>query len=156
MEKKSTKYLNSANSGKLINKDLKNICYRFNLKRSKIKPRNIFNNNKLFAFQKAAGNFTLLKKLIHQTFVDKYYHDKNFYNVKVIGNIINNESTHVVAQFKDYLIYGDDSEFLQKIYNMEDIKKYLPKIFDYYECCSVIFPNYVILYESKYIYKNIQ
>ena len=156
MDKKGPKYLKSGNSGKRNNKDLININYNMNFKRSKIKPRNIFNNNKLFAYQKAAGNIILLKKLIHQTFVDKYYHDKNFYNAKVIEDIINNESTHVVAEFKDYLIYGDDSEFLQKNYNIKDCTRYLPKIFDYYDSCSVIFPNYVILPESKYIYKNIQ
>ena len=32
----------------------------------------------------------------------------------------------------------------------------LPKIYEYYISCSVIFPNYVILPESQYIYKNIQ
>ena len=156
MDKKGPKYLKSGNSGKRNNKDLININYNMNFKRSKIKPRNIFNNNKLFAYQKAAGNIILLKKLIHQTFVDKYYHDKNFYNAKVIEDIINNESTHVVAEFKDYLIYGDDSEFLQKKYNIKDCTRYLTKIFNYYDSCSVIFPNYVILPESKYIYKNIQ
>ena len=156
MDQKGPKYLKSGNSGKRNNKDLISINYNMNYKRSKIKPRNIFNNNKLFAYQKAAGNIILLKKLIHQTFVDKYYHDKNFYNAKVIEDIINNESTHVVAEFKDYLIYGDDSEFLQKNYNIKDCTRYLPKIFDYYDSCSVIFPNYVILPESKYIYKNIQ
>ena len=149
-------YLKSINSGNKNNNDFKTINYKVNFKCSKIKPKNIFNNNKLFAYQKASGNFVLLKKLIHQTFIDKYYHDKNFYNSKVIQDIINNESTHVVAEFKDYLIYGDDSEFLQKIYHIKESKKYLPKIFNYYESCSVIFPNYVILHESKYIYKNIQ
>ena len=156
MNNEGSKNINSRVSGKRTNKDINNINYKLNFNLSKIKPRNIFNNNKLFAYQKVSGNIVLLKKLIHQTFIDKYYHDKNFYNSKVIEDIINNESTHVVAEFKDYLIYGDDSEFLQKKYNMKEIRKYLPKIFHYYESCSVIFPNYVVLHESKYIYKNIQ
>ena len=156
MDKIVPKYLKTRNSGKRINKDMLNINYKINLRRSKIKPRNIFNNNKLFAYQKASGNIILLKKLIHQTFLEKYSQDKNYYNSKVIDDIINNESTHVVAEFKDYLIYGDDSEFLHKNYDIKDCRKYLPKIFNYYDSCSVIFPNYVILYESKYIYKNIQ
>ena len=156
MDKKILKNTKSRNTGQKNNSDLKTINYNINFRRCKIKPRNIFNNNKLFAYQKASGNVTLLKKLIHQTFVEKYYHDKNFYNSKVIGDIINNESTHIVAEFKDYLIYGDDSEFFQKIYSTKECRKYLPKIFNYYESCSVIFPNYVILPESKYIYKNIQ
>jgi len=156
MDKKSPNSLNLDNSGQQNNKEVKNDNFKINFKPFKIKPRNIFNNNKLFAYQKASGNFTLLKKLMHQVFVDKYYHDKNFYNAKVIGDIINNEPTHLVAEFKDYLIYGDDSEFLQKNYSIKDCKKYLPKIFNYYESCSIIFPNYVVLHESKYIYKNIQ
>ena len=61
-----------------------------------------------------------------------------------------------MAEFKDYLIEGDYSEFLQKYYNKKDINESLSKIFDYYENCSVIFPNYIILPESKYLYKNIQ
>ena len=156
MEREPLKYTKSGNSGTKFNNDLKTINYKVNFKKTKIKPKNIFKNNKLFSYQKASGNVILLKKLIHQTFVDKYYHDKSFYNQKVIEDIINNESTHIVAEFKDYLIYGDDSEFFQKIYNINDCKKYLPKIFNYYESCSVIFPNYVVLPESKYIYKNIQ
>ena len=156
MDKKPPKYNKSGNSGTINNNDLKIINQKINCKRSKIKRRNIFNNNKLFSYQKASGNIILLKKLIHQTFIDKYYHDKNFYNTKVIDDIINNESTHVVAEFKDYLIYGDDSEFFQKVYNIKESRKYLPKIFNYYESCSLIFPNYVVLHESKYIYKNIQ
>ncbi len=51
---------------------------------------------------------------------------------------------------------GDINEFLQKSYNIKECKKYLPKIYDYYNSCSVIFPNYVKLHESKYIYKNIR
>ena len=60
MDKKGPKYLKSGNSGKRNNKDLININYSMNYKRSKIKPRNIFNNNKLFAYQKACRkyNFT--------------------------------------------------------------------------------------------------
>ena len=156
MDKIPPKHSKSGNSGNKNNNDLKIINHKINCKKSKIKPKNIFNNNKLFSYQKASGNIILLKKLIHQTFIDKYYHDKNFYNSKVIEDIINNESTHIVAEFKDYLIYGDDSEFFQKMYNIKESRKYLPKIFNYYESCSVIFPNYVILHESKYIYKNIQ
>jgi GTPase SAR1 family protein len=97
-----------------------------------------------------------LEAFIYKNFKGTYSNDKNFYNVKVINEIICNETTHIVAEFKDYLIIGDYSEFLQKYYNKKDIIDSLPKIFDYYENCSVIFPNYIILPESKYLYKNIQ
>ena len=97
-----------------------------------------------------------IQKRIYANFKKEYSNDINFYNVKIINEIICNETTHIVAEFKDYLISGDYSEFLQKFYTLSDSKECLPKIFDYYESCSVIFPNYVILPESKYIYKNIQ
>lgn len=97
-----------------------------------------------------------LERKIFKDFNFIYSNDENFYNIKVINEIICNESTHIVALFKDYLITGDYSEFLQGNYTKEECLDILPKIYDYYESCSVIFPNYIILPESKYIYKNIQ
>ena len=97
-----------------------------------------------------------LEAFVYKNFKGTYSNDKNFYNVKVINEIICNETTHIVAEFKDYLIIGDYSEFLQKYYKLKQSLHDLPKIYEYYETCSVIFPNYVILPESKYIYKNIQ
>ena len=97
-----------------------------------------------------------LESIIYKNFKGTYSNDKNFYNVKVINEIICNDTTHIVAEFKDYLIIGDYSEFLQKYYKLKESLHDLPKIYEYYETCSVIFPNYVILPESKYIYKNIQ
>ena len=108
--------------------------------------QNIINKNNLHFFEKYAKIY----------FNNKYSNDPNFYYTKVINDIISNESTHVVAEFKDYLIYGDDSEFLHDIYDLYESKKYLPKLFDYYMKCSVIFPNYVVFPENKYIFKNIQ
>ena len=97
-----------------------------------------------------------LEKNIYIKFKQSYSHDNNFYNIKIINEIISNENSHVVAEFKDYLIVGDYTEFLQKFYSLKDSLDCLPNIYEYYESCSVIFPNYVILPESKYIYKNIQ
>jgi len=39
--------------------------------------------------------------------------NKDFYNVKVIEEIINNKSKNIVAELKDYLIKGRKSELLQ-------------------------------------------
>ncbi len=97
-----------------------------------------------------------LERYVFLKFNDFYSNKEDFYNIKVINEIICNESTHVVAAFKDYLINEDTSEFLQKFYTRKESKEGLPKIFEYYDCCSVIFPNYIVLPESKYIYKNIQ
>ena len=113
-------------------------------------------NNLLYEHQRKKGDLKYLEKYIHRYFISFYRSSKNDYNIRMIEDILNNESTHLVAEFKDYLIMGDITEFLQKSYTIEESKKYLPKICDYYNSCSVIFPNYVILHESKYIYKNIR
>ena len=116
----------------------------------------IYKNNKFFDQQSRSKNINLLEKYIHRKFVKEYRHDKNFYNIKVIDDILCNENTHFVSEFKEYLLMGDDSEFLQKLYKLKQSYKYLPSIFQYYSSCSMIFPNYVIFPERKYIYKNIQ
>jgi len=118
--------------------------------------KNIIKNNLLYEHQRKKGDLKYLEKYIHRYFISFYKNTKNDYNIRMIEDILNNESTHLVAEFKDYLIMGDITEFLQKTYNIEECKKYLPKIYDYYNSCSVIFPNYVKLHESKYIYKNIR
>ena len=97
-----------------------------------------------------------IEKKIYKNFKDTYAFNADFYNIKVINEIICNENTHIVAEFKDYLIKGDYSEFIQKYYLLIDSLDCLPRIYEYYNSCSVIFPNYVVLPESKYLYKNIQ
>ena len=117
--------------------------------------KSLYNNNNNNNNKKLPSQFNL-EKYIYKTFKQIYSNDIDFYNIKVINEIICNESSHVVAMFKDYLINGDYSEFLNRYYKLNESFKHLPKIFEYYDSCSVIFPNYVILPESKYIYKNIQ
>lgn len=97
-----------------------------------------------------------IQKSIYKQFKTRNSHNKEFYNLQISNQIISNETAHIVALFKDYLILDDISEFLQRYYKIAESKEKLPKIYEYYESCSVIFPNYVILYEAKYICKNIQ
>ena len=97
-----------------------------------------------------------IEKIAYCNFMNQHFKTKDFYNIKIIDEIIHNESSHIVAEFKDYLIKGDISEFLQQYYKKKESLNLLPKIYEYYISCSVIFPNYVILPESQYIYKNIQ
>ena len=73
-----------------------------------------------------------------------------------IDEIINNEKSHLVAEFKDFLVLGDTGEFILKYYSKKDMSKIYKQILDYYDENLFIFPNYVALYESKYIYNNIQ
>lgn len=54
---------------------------------------------------------------IKENLEKKYLTSREYYNVKIINDIIYNENTHVVSAFKDYLIYDDVSEFLKRFYN---------------------------------------
>ena len=86
---------------------------------------------------------------------DKYSLDNIYYSTTLINNIIYNQKTHLVAEFKDYLIIDDFSEFLKRYYSIKESLSRLPKYYEYYENFNKIFPNYTALRESKYIYKNI-
>ena len=109
---------------------------------------------KLYIDKRPLLSMKTIKKLANFNFTIQY--TKNEYNSIVVNHIIHNDPGHIVAEFKDFLIEGDINEFLQKSYKIKEINFLLPKIFEYYTNSSVIFPNYVILPESKYIYKNIQ
>ena len=81
---------------------------------------------------------------------------RDYYNSKVITDIVYNESTNVVSVFKDYLIIDDISEFLKRIYLKQESLERLPKVIDFYEKYSKVFPNYINLPESKLMFKNIE
>lgn len=128
-------------------KKIKNLIHLNDLK--KLKKYSINNNTySSYIIQKT--------NLIFKKLANKYNRTPEYYYKKIITDIIDNESSHIVGLFKEYLIYGDYSEFLQGYFQIKDIIKYLPLIFEYYHSSTVIFPNYVSLPEKKYIYKNIQ
>jgi hypothetical protein len=87
---------------------------------------------------------------------EKYSSNRDYYNVKIINDLIYNENTHVVSIFKDYLILDDINEFLKRSYNYQETKLRLPKLCSFYDKYSQVFPNFVVLPESKYMFKNIQ
>ena len=139
---------NSIKSLQINSQRFKNLIHLNDLK--KLKKYSIM-NSAIYDNYILKQNKLILKKL-----AKKYNRGVEFYRKKLISDIIDNESTHLVASFKEFLIYGDYSEFLQGYFQMKEVKKFLPLIFDYYHSSTVIFPNYVILDEKKYIYKNIQ
>jgi len=82
--------------------------------------------------------------------------NKEFQNLKVVNDLIYNENTHVVSVFKDYLILDDINEFLKRSYTSKESGTRLNKLIAFYDKYSQVFPNYVTLPESKYMFKNIQ
>lgn len=82
---------------------------------------------------------------------------KEFENLKVVNDLIYNEQTHIVSVFKDYLIMDDINEFLKRGYKFAtEAAVRLPKLCDFYHKYSQVFPNFVVLPESKYMFRNIQ
>ena len=102
--------------------------------------------NKLNNFEKYCYNI-LLKK---------YNTSSNELNKIVISNIIYNEKLHIVSCFKEFLIFYDPGEFLSDFYKAKECKTYIKTYSEFYSLNSRIFPNYILLTESKYIFNNIK
>ena len=97
-----------------------------------------------------------VKKKLYMKLYTKYTTKTFSYNIISINNIIFNEPCLIVAKFKDFLIFDDNTEFIRKFYpSTESIYK-LYKILDLYENYSKIFPNYLVVKERKFMYKNIR
>lgn len=74
----------------------------------------------------------------------------------MVTDIVYNENTNLVSVFKDYLIYDDVSEFLKRFYGHWESQDRLPKVIEFYDKYSKVFPNYITLPESKIMFKNIE
>ena len=96
------------------------------------------------------------EKFIHNFLLSKYSKYKNSFSSVCINNLIFNEHCRIVARFKDFLILDDMTEFLRRFYAKRELRRRLTKIFNFYESYSKIFPNYMILPEGKYLYRNIR
>ena len=94
---------------------------------------------------------TSKKKLI-----SKYNSFENSYTLVCINNLIYTENCHIVARFKDFLYYDDDTEFLNKFFSKNDQKKILSKVFHFYSKYCKVFPNYMILPENEFLYRNLR
>ena len=111
-------------------------------KYSSLKNVNFFNDN--------YSNFS--KNLLY----DKYSSFKYSYSSLCIKNLIFNEKCRIVSRFKDYLFYDDDTEFLRVSYEKDYLKNTLTEVIDFYEKYNKVFPNYMILPENVFMYKNLR
>lgn len=55
-----------------------------------------------------------IRKQAHKLILDNHNSDKDTLYRKTANDIVYNEKSHIVAVFKDYLIYDDTSEFLKR------------------------------------------
>ena len=86
----------------------------------------------------------------------KYNSFENSYALICINNIVYTEKCHIVARFKDYLYYDDSTEFFNKFFKKNELNITLTKIFNFYSKYCKVFPNYMILPENEFLYKNLR
>ena len=97
-----------------------------------------------------------LRRIVRQSLDKKYLTSQDYYNSKIVSDVMYNENRHIVSVFKDYLIFDDFSEYLKRFYLDNEASERLPRVFEFYEKYSKVFPNYVVLPENKYMFKNIE
>ena len=96
--------------------------------------------------------FLITKKVLYH----KYSKFEYSFSLFCTNNLIFNEKCRIVARFKDFLVLDDTTEFLRRFYSKKELKSRLNKIFNFYESYCKIFPNYMILPERQFLYRNIR
>ena len=72
----------------------------------------------------------------------KYSTTKLKYNTYIINSIIFDQKNHIVAEFKNYLLWDESSEFLKRFYHQIESFDRLPSITQYYETYTLFAPKY--------------
>ena len=98
------------------------------------------------------NTYSFSKKLLYH----KYSQFEYSFSLFCTNNLVFNERCRIVARFKDFLVLDDSTEFLRRFYSKKELKARLKKIFNFYESYCKIFPNYMILPESQFLYRNIR
>ena len=113
-------------------------------------------NNRKISQSSKTTIFRVLRQIAYTKLFKKYSSGIYSYHKILANNLVYNDNCRIVARFKDYLILDDNSEFIRRFYFNEESHPRLVKILNFYETYSKIFPNYMILKESKYLYRNIR
>ena len=97
----------------------------------------------------------LKKKMISN--LRKYNVNEDMYNKKIINDIIYDENKHIVSEFKNYLLWDENSDFLKRFYYLHESINRLPKINYYYEKYTLFPPVYFCLDDLvKIMIKNVK
>jgi len=96
------------------------------------------------------------QRIIHRNLTHKYLSIRDSYNTKIINDMLSNEATHLVASFKEYLIYDDIDEFIKRFYFRKEAERRIKYQTVCHNKYSKVFPNYFVLEEKKYMFKSIR
>eukprot|EP00826_Nyctotherus_ovalis_P036494 TRINITY_DN3239_c0_g1_i2.p1 TRINITY_DN3239_c0_g1~~TRINITY_DN3239_c0_g1_i2.p1 ORF type:complete len:458 (-),score=112.06 TRINITY_DN3239_c0_g1_i2:87-1460(-) len=80
---------------------------------------------------------------------------QNTYNINIVSDLIVSANTHISTLFKDFLIYDSDAEHLKECYNLEQAKQKTHELSTSLKEAATI-PNYAIIEEKKFIFKNMK
>ena len=95
-------------------------------------------------------------KIARKKLYNKYTLGKYSSKVFFINCILYNNKCTLTHMFKEFLFFDNNTEFLRHYYSSYDIENILSKILEIYSLYSKIYPNYIILKENKFLYKNIR
>ena len=105
------------------------------------RKQNILINFEKYCFHKLYNNYSITSSSLNRI---------------IISNIIYNNKLHIVSCFKEFLIYFDPGDFLSYYYKRKESRSKIKEYSGFYSMNSRIFPNYILLPESKYIFNNIK
>lgn len=97
-----------------------------------------------------------IPKQINNYLYNKYSKKEYSFSNICIDNLMCNDYCHIVSRFKDFLIYDDGTEFLNEFCNKNELTSRLKFIFDFYSTYIHIFPNYLVIPERIFLYKNLR
>lgn len=97
--------------------------------------------------------FLIFHKTIQSNLL-KYNITKEAYEIKIINDIIFDESKHIVSIFKNNLVWDESSDFLKRFYNEIESLIRLPKISSYYQEYTLFVPIYFKLDCCRLMMKN--
>ena len=96
--------------------------------------------------------YKLTKKMLYKKYTFGPFSFKRIFT----DYLIFNNKCRLTLFFKEFLISDNSCEYLRNFYRKEDLKNILGKILEIYCLYSKIYPNYIILNENKFLYKNIR
>ena len=146
------------NSGRTINQNSRN---KVSLKYQSSNKQLMSNNSKdkkIFKQNTNTKTNIILKAEKKMIFnLRKYSVNENMYNKKIINDIIYDENKHIVSEFKNYLLWDENSDFLKRFYYLHESINRLPKINYYYETYTLFPPVYFCLDDLvKIMIKNVK
>ena len=95
-------------------------------------------------------------KISSKILFKKYTFEENSITRIFTNFLIFNNKCRLTLFFKEFLIQDNSCEYLRHFYPKDKLKTILTKILEIYCLYSKIYPNYIILTENKFLYKNIR